>query len=220
MKNLTTTLVVTLTLVFAVGCGYNFEDDKARKKAPTSSSGGVKKVTVNVPTNEKGITVEQANIATRLRKDNTIGSVKHLYLISAMTGDVIMYSTVRGKVTSSGKRLTPYSVSSGSHAYGTTNHVLRHGIPVSIGGKTHYTSEVLQDDGTYGHSVPYIYWWDTNGVYRQAYVVGGVLPIVSEAPMNFPKVILNFDSSWTPEPSESEKVAPVKVLKPASKLSQ
>jgi hypothetical protein len=78
---------------------------------------------------------------------------------------------LKGKVTSSGKRLSPYSVAAGAGGGGAAN-LDHYGIPVSVGGRKYRTTEVLQDDGTYGSSMPYLYWWDTNGVYRQAYVSG------------------------------------------------
>lgn len=52
----------------------------------------------------------EENIAKKLTEDNKIGSIKYLYIVSAYSGDVLIYSTVKGKVTSSGKRISPYSV--------------------------------------------------------------------------------------------------------------
>src|SRR3989344_8034603 len=74
------------------------------------SASGVDKAQVQVPTGPDGLTAEQRNIRDRLIEDNKPGSVKHLYVISAYSGQGIIYSTVRGKVTSGGKRLTPTEV--------------------------------------------------------------------------------------------------------------
>lgn len=88
------------------------------EQVTTTASGGVSKKTVNVKTDSNGWTVEQKNIAERLERDNIAGAIKHLYIISPYSGQVILYSTVKGKVTSSGKRLTPNTVTEG--AYGTS----------------------------------------------------------------------------------------------------
>lgn len=193
---------VVLCVIF-VGCIPDFggKDNKAPK-----SKSGVTKATVKVHTDEQGLTVEQKNIGRRLKNDNEPGSIKHLYLVSAYTGDVILYSTVKGKVTSSGKRLSPYSVAAGGLGNGA-NSPDYYGIKVSIDGIVYRTNEVLQDDGTYGHSMEYLYWWDTNDVYRQAYVTGGVMPIISAEPMAFPKVILNVDSSWSPKEKKEDTLS-------------
>lgn len=154
---------------------------------PVSAS-GVHKANVTVQTNADGKTVEQEAYAERIKRDNTPGSIKHLYVISAYSGQVIIYSTVRGKVTSSGKRLTPSSVSG---SYGTSSY----GFPVMIGNDQYYTTEVLGDDGTYGSSIPYIYWFDTKGVYHQHYPDGGQIIHVSDQPLRVPSIILNMETS-------------------------
>jgi hypothetical protein len=67
-------------------------------------------------------------------------------------GAPIMYEGVRGKVTSGSKRLTQ------------PDRVTGH----STGNGTQYvTRQAPSDEGTYGSSNPYIYYWNTNGEYRQ-----------------------------------------------------
>jgi hypothetical protein len=158
---------------------------------PTSHS-GVKKATAAVQTGTDGLTTEQRNVRDRLAADNKPGSIKHLYVISAYSGQVVMYSTVRGKVTSSGKRLSPVTVAAADGQYVGGGH---NGIPVSIGGNTKYTGEVLQDDGTYGSSVEYLYWWDTAGRYHQHYVSGGQILHISDQPIATKSIILNLEHS-------------------------
>jgi hypothetical protein len=148
------------------------------------SASGVSKAHTTVTTGSDGLTVEQRNIVDRLKADNAPGSIKHLYVISAYSGQVLIYSTVRGKVTSSEKRLTPGEASGQSY-----------GFPVIIGGSQYYTSEVLGDDGSYGHSAPYIYWWDVKGVYHQHYVEGGQIVHISSQPLNVPRVVINMESN-------------------------
>lgn len=147
------------------------------------SASGVTKLDVKVDVDPTtGQTVEQTNIAKRLKLDNTVGSIKHLYIIAPTSGQVLIYSTVKAKVTSSGKRLTPNTIN------GSTT-----GFPVTIGNDRHYTSEVLQDDGTYGTSSEYIYWYDSAGRYHQHWFTGGQIIHLSDQPINVPSVVLNLE---------------------------
>ena len=134
----------------------------------------------SVQTGSDGLTVEQRNIKDRIKMDNTPGSIKHLYVISAYSGQVLIYSTVRGKVTSSGKRVSP------TQSAGT-------GFSVPIGSGTMVTNEVLQDDGTYGSSTEYLYWWDSKGTYHQHYVQGGQILHISDQPMAVKSVVINME---------------------------
>ncbi len=166
-----------------------------QSKPQPQSASGVKKAEVHIQTNAEGLTTEQQNIRERLLEDNKPGSVKHLYVISAYSGQVIIYSTVRGKVTSGGKRLTPTEVAATDGEY-VDNDLM--GIPVSIGGRNYRTPEVLQDDGTYGHSSEYLYWWDTKSVYHQHYVSGGQIVHVSNQPLAVKGIIINMEISQRP----------------------
>jgi hypothetical protein len=174
-------ITLLLTILLALGC------NNEQPEQPKSAS-GVSKASVKIQTNERGLTVEQENIANRLTLDNTPGSIKHLYIMSAMTGDVLIYSTVKGKVTSSGKRLTPTSVSTMYNPNGTD-----WGIPVAIGGTWQHTSEVLQDDGSYGSSIEYLYWWDVQGRYHQHYPGAGQIIHISDQPLPIKHVKIRLD---------------------------
>ena len=66
--------------------------------------------------------------------------------------------------------------------------------PVEIGGQWYSTTEIIQDDGTYGDSGEYLYWRDQSGQYHQQYLSAGVMIHVSDKPMHWPKVILNLDA--------------------------
>jgi hypothetical protein len=162
---------------------------------PVSAS-GVKQASTKVSTNNAGRTNEQENYIERLNRDNKPGSIKHLYVISAYSGQVLIYSTVRGKVTSSGKRLTPTTVTSGA---------INDGCSGSVGfmaNNTRYCSEeMVQDDGMYGTSIPYIYWFDSKGVYHQHYPEGGQMIHISDQPLTVPRVILNMETQ-TVAPTE------------------
>lgn len=104
-----------------------------------------------------------------------------MYVISAYSGQVIIYSTVDGKITSSGKRLSPT----------IANQASGYGFRIAAGDLDFVTNEVLQDDGTYGSSEGYVYWWDTKGVYHQHYVSGGQILHVSSQPLSVKNIIIN-----------------------------
>lgn len=184
MKKTIIILLISLLTIGFTGC---LEEDS--KKQPTSAS-GVKKAQVKVPTNASGLTTEQQNIKDRLIEDNKPGAIKHLYVISAYSGQVIIYSTVRGKVTSGGKRLTPTSIAAMDGQYVGSDH---EGIAVNLGGHIYRTPEVLQDDGTYGHSDSYLYWWDSKGIYHQHYISGGQIVHISTQPLAVKGIIINME---------------------------
>lgn len=151
------------------------------------SDSGVKKKSVKVQTDADGFTIEQNNVAVRYANDNRVGAIKHLYIISPYSGQVIIYSTVKGKVTSSGKRLTPTTVNgNGYNNTGNSNNFKLNGTNMT-------TDEVIQDDGTYGNSDPYIYWWDVKGIYHQHFMTGGQIVHVSDQPMPVKSVIINLN---------------------------
>lgn len=170
-------LILMAAMCFGGGCGTS---------TPTTAT-GVTKATATVTPGADGLTTEQRNIGDRLALDNKPGSIKHLYVISAYSGQTIIYSTVRGKVTSSSKRLSPTRVS----VFGTETARSRGGFDTGIGGTV--TDEVLQDDGTYGASVDYLYWWDTRGIYHQHYVSGGQIVHISDQPLAVKSVIINME---------------------------
>lgn len=170
-------LITALTLL---ACNYD--------TSPPRSSSGVSKATVHIQVGPDGLTTEQRNVKERYKIDNEPGAIKHLYVLSAYSGQVLIYSTVKGKVTSSGKRLTPVSVNNASDSTNTT-----YGFRVDISGETHYTNEVLQDDGTYGSSVEYLYWFDQKGVYHQHYIQGGQILHVSDQPLAVKSVVINME---------------------------
>jgi hypothetical protein len=166
--------------------------DESSSNIPVSAS-GVTQASVKVSTGSDGLTTEQRNIGQRIHEDNKPGSIKHLYVISAYSGQVIIYSTVRGKVTSGGKRLTPTSVATSS-----PNTNARDGIPVFINGVQYRTGEVIQDDGTYGTSGDYFFWWDTKSVYHQQYASSGVVIHISDQPLAVKGIVINMEISQKP----------------------
>jgi hypothetical protein len=164
-------------VLMSSGCG----DGKQQK----SDSGAIK-ATTHIKTDAEGHTVEQTNIIERLQRDNQIGEVKHLYVISSYSGDVLEYSTVKGKVTSGGKRLSPKTVNGdGYESPGNSNYVY-------IGGTQYTTDEVLDDGGAYGESGNYLFWFDAQDNYHQYYPSGGTYLHISERPLRIRKSNLTF----------------------------
>jgi hypothetical protein len=91
------------------------------------------------------------NIQRRLKLTSNPGQIGFILLMN-QAGQPILYASVRGKVTSGGKRLTApvtqYRVDHGN-AYGTD------------------LGPGPSDEGTYGTSGEYIYFWTTDGQYYQ-----------------------------------------------------
>lgn len=179
MKTFKIITLLLLTVFLFTSC------DNIPTQAPKSSS-GVSKASVKVKVGSDGLTVEQRQVGKRLKEDNEIGAIKHLYVISAMSGQVILYSTVDGKVTSGGKRLTPKTTGSDGDSFSSDS-----ATKVRIGNNMLWTKEVIQDDGTYGDSMNYLFWWDVKGVYHQHFVTGGQILHVSSQAMPVTEIAIN-----------------------------
>lgn len=182
---------IGMLLLLALVALMTMNMDECDAPAPQSAS-GVHKADAKVVTGADGLTVEQRNIKGRLEEDNKPGSIKHLYIISPYSGQVILYSTVKGKVTSGGKRLTPDTISDIYRV--SKDNVPSSGFGIQIGDTTAITKEVLQDDGTYGHSGDYLYWWDVRGVYHQHYLTGGQIVTISSQPLPVKSVTINLEA--------------------------
>lgn len=130
-KKIGIVLVVCLLFVSFFGCITN---DRV-------SSAGVQQVE---PDKIIG-SVEQDNIKARLNIVNNPATTMWFYGLSD-NGEIIFKSTVKGKVTSSEKRLEPI-----------TQHTEWQGN----------SPELIQADGTYGSSDLYVFWFDYSGNYFQ-----------------------------------------------------
>lgn len=148
------------------------------------SNSGVQAISASVSVNANGMTVEQENVKRRLETDNTPGSLKYVYCISSYSGEVIFQSTAKGKVTSSGKRLSPVKSFVGNG--GGYNYAPNHSGQF-------VTDENIQDDGTFGSSIEYVYWWDVNDVYTQHYITGGQIFVVRSQPMTVNRVSIDMN---------------------------
>jgi len=146
----------------------------------TVARSGVQIASASVAVQSNGMTQEQENVKRRVEMENKPGSIQHIYVLSAYSGQVLLYSTVKGKVTSSGKRLSPSTHAQCGGSYNSD-----------------YTPELLGDDGTYGPSIEYLYWWDVQGKYHQQYVTGGIFVHISNQPAQFGRVTLQVESKET-----------------------
>ncbi len=151
------------------------------------------RASVKVPVDPTtGTTLEQSNVSKRLQQYARTGAILHLYVLSPTTGQPIIYSTVKGKVTSSGKKLSPVStIKKYEIGSGDNKTTVYEGQKVIIQNGEYITTEVLADDGTYGSSVPYLYWFDTNGRYHQHFFNDGQVIQVSSQPLPLRTVVLD-----------------------------
>lgn len=94
---------------------------------------------------------EIENIKARLELTSDPGLTGFVLLLNEM-GQPIMYTGVRGKITSGGKRLTP------------TQTLVRGDRGQNYGD---FVVNTPSDEGTHGKSNPYVYFWTTSGQYVQ-----------------------------------------------------
>lgn len=170
-------IAVSLT-VCSIGLLAASNPDCENTSTPPVSRSGVQIAKASVAVQSNGLTQEQENVKKRLEMENKPGNIQHLYIMSAYSGQVLLYSTVKGKVTSSGKRLSPSSR-----------------VVTYYGSSGEYNPEIIGDDGTYGNSIEYLYWWDVQGRYHQQYVTGGIFVHISDQPMQFGRVTLQIEES-------------------------
>jgi hypothetical protein len=165
-KYIITSILIILMVVsmFFMGC-------TAGEPTQAGSDAGVQKAVAVVQTDAAGHTVEQNNIIKKYAMDNDPATIRFVYIISPYDHKVISKFTAVGKVTSSGKRLTPTEVGSPSGGYRNW------AMPVVIAGEQRYTGEVIQDDGTYGTSAEYLYAFLTDGSMIQIYTGGAIVEI-------------------------------------------
>jgi hypothetical protein len=91
------------------------------------------------------------NIKKRLELTSQPGLLGFLAVINA-AGAPVMYTCVKGKITSGGKRLTaPWKFT--------------HGDKGEFSGD--FVTPSPSDEGTWGSSNPYVYWWTCNDQYIQ-----------------------------------------------------
>jgi hypothetical protein len=156
-------LLIVSSLVLISGCS----------QPVTSASGTKMKIVSNLKTDQNGNTVEQNNISDKIQIEADAEKTWHLYVVSPYDRQLILHSTVIGKITSSNKRLTPSSVTD----------VNGKGMTFEINGHSFFTSEMPSEDGTFGSSAEYIYWKDNKGRNHRHFMLGGQIIHVVDQPM-------------------------------------
>lgn len=143
-------------------------------EGPQVATGGAKQVVAifDVPKNSQGNTVEQQNIIDRQKVTTDPGKVLWIHLIS-LDGKIIKRMPVKNKVTSSGKRLEPTHAVNANEAY-----------PDVAKDNWAETDELIQVDGTFGESDPYIFWFDPMGRYHQWGTAGGLGYLLTDYPID------------------------------------
>lgn len=138
---------------FACGGWFEASCDSATGQAEAQQgtvSQTLAKLMTAVPAPQLENSLERANISKRLTTWSDPAKISYIYLISY--GRVMSYFVVKGKITSSGKRLTPsQQLISGSDC--------SNGCDVAV--------DSPELDGTYGSSAPYVFFWTTDGTYVQ-----------------------------------------------------
>ena len=146
--------------------------DEFNQPQQKSASGAEQVAPSQIRKNSRGRTVEQQQIDDRIQVTTDPTKVLWIHLI-ALDGKIIRRMPVTSKVTSSGKRLEAkhYVVNPSG---GST--------PPISGGQ--YTDELIQPDGTYGDSDPYIYWFDPMHRYHQWGTSGGLGYLLTDYPID------------------------------------
>ena len=168
--------VVIAGVMCSVFAMMNVACDDYSEPLETARS-GVSIATAHVTVQSNGLTPEQENVKRRIEMENKPGAIQHLYILSAYSGQVILYSTVKGKVTSSTKHLSPSS----------------HVVSYNSSFTQEYNPELIGDDGTYGSSIEYLYWWSVDGSYNQFYITGGTVTVISDMPRQFGKITMQVE---------------------------
>lgn len=145
-------LVIPTILFIGAGCL-----DTTNPEA-TAVQENQNKMVQAVPLPNLDNSLERINIKKRLETFDQPNKVSYIYLISF--GKVMSFYTIKGKVTSGGKRLTAQTVN-----IDNCGNVTNVGIQTPCSGS--YSVERPELDGTYGSSNPYIFFWTTDGVYVQ-----------------------------------------------------
>jgi hypothetical protein len=140
MKRIGLLASVALLMLPLVGC----QDAPASNKVTQAQKAAEAAQSINFEEN-----AEIENIKRRLELTADPGKIGFILLMNA-AGQPIMYEGVKGKITSGSKRLTSpqKALGNGNGGYGAV-------------------VATPSDEGTWGSSSPYVFYWNTDGVYRQ-----------------------------------------------------
>lgn len=137
------TAVAVVALLFLGACG-----DEAPKQKKVSEAQKAQRAAESITFTDNA---EIENIKKRLELTSNPGLLGYIALINRV-GQVVLYTPVSGKVTSGAKRLTPQS-----KLWGVD--------------RGQYNGSAIgpapSDEGTWGSSNPYVYFWTPGGQYIQ-----------------------------------------------------
>ena len=157
MKNVIAFISLIFILVVFASCGPLPTNTRYEEAAKAEQAAEKLRFTTNA---------ERDNIKRRLEKTANPEQIGYIALVH-YTGKIAMYTPVKGKVTSGGKRLTPPQC-------------LTNEFNCSPG------EPAPSDEGTWGSSNPYIYFWSPSGQYFQTdmpYIYSDKPLRVTEAPL-------------------------------------
>ncbi len=124
------TIYLMITALALTGCEDSARVEQARKGAAVAEQA----------MSHANSNAEIDNIGARLKLTSNPDLLGHIAIVNKV-GQIVLYTTIKGKVTSGSKRLTnPGNCTNG---------------------------ECPSDEGTFGSSNPYIFFWGTNGQYFQ-----------------------------------------------------
>lgn len=141
-------LALALAAVLSIGLmGNSCDDGRPPPTAQQRQADAARQAAAAIDFTDNA---EIENIQKRIQLTSKPGLLGFIILLNE-SGQPIMYEGVKGKVTSGGKRLTPPS-KLWSFISGNGGAVL---------------GPTPSDEGTWGTSGEYIFYWNTNGEYRQ-----------------------------------------------------
>ena len=139
-------LLILPILLLLAACGeYTPPTPTARDEQVTRAAAAANSIVF-----EKNAEID--NIQRRLKLTSNPGQIGFVLLLN-QAGQPIMYTSVRGKVTSGGKRLT--------------NPTGLIATDLGANGTGSAPAPGPSDEGTYGSSDPYVFFWTTDGQYIQ-----------------------------------------------------
>lgn len=139
MKKILWTIVTSMILVFGLaGCVEAEQSNKVTQAQRAKEAANSIHFTENA---------EIDNIKRRLEQTSKPDALGYIILLNE-TGQPVMYTSVKGKITSGGKRLTEPD--------------RKYDAGPSLG-----IRQAPSDEGTYGSSDPYIFFWNADGQYIQ-----------------------------------------------------
>jgi hypothetical protein len=169
-------LLAVLIVVSMSGCA-----ERNQGVVPMSAS-GVAMSTPKVKPVEDNKTVEQLLLNMKLDRDNRPGVQKYIYMIG-QNGQICMQDVVLYKIVSSGKRLTPRTIVDTYPNYYPISDNNFNGIPFLLNGRIAVTQEAVEEDGTFGDSGQYFFYFTTAGNYVKIIPAGTFIIVESDKPL-------------------------------------